>query len=101
MATVLVTMMPFYAERGGVPRSLAVEFPFGQTMGHDAAQQLRVAQAALDVLISAETPGTIVHSSEPWPVPQKEAYKTWQPSEPSPIIAVMVPQLRAMLSKKA
>jgi WD40 repeat protein len=35
--------------------------------------------------------------SAAWPVPQKEAYKTWQPPQPSPIIGVMAGQLRAML----
>lgn len=100
IATILVTMMPYFAERGGVPRSLAVEIPFGQTMGHDAAQQMRVTKEALEVLRTAETPGTIVHSDEAWHVPQKEAYKTWQPLEASPIIAVMAPKLREMMKKK-
>ena len=97
IATVLVTMMPFFAELAGTPRTLAVEFPFGQTMGHDAAQQMRVVREALGVLATAVTPNTIIHSNEEWPVPQKEAYKTWQPPEPSPIIAVMASQLRTML----
>ena len=102
IATILVTMMPFYAERGGVPRTLAVEFPFAQTMGHTAEQQRRVLQQALDVLATAEAPGTIIHSDETWHADTKEAYKTWQPSEPSPIIAVIAPKLREMLrnSKK-
>jgi len=88
IATILVSMMPYFAELSGVPRTLAVEFPFGQTMGHDTAQQSRVVRI-------------IVHSEEEWPVPQKEAYKTWQPSEASPIIAVIAPQLREMLRKKS
>jgi len=100
IATILVSMMPYFAELGGVPRTLAVEFPFGQTMGHDTAQQSRVVRQALDVLATAATPGTIIHSDEEWPIPQKEAYKTWQPAEASPIIAVIAPQLREMLRKK-
>ena len=101
IATILVSMMPYFAELSGVPRTLAVEFPFGQTMGHDTAQQSRVVRQALDVLATAVTPGIIVHSEEEWPVPQKEAYKTWQPPEASPIIAVIAPQLREMLRKKS
>jgi hypothetical protein len=97
IATVLVTMMPYFAELAGTPRTLAVEFPFGQTMGHDAAQQMRVVQEALGVLATAVAANTIIHSSEDWPVPQKEAYKTWQPPQPTPIIGVMAGQLRAML----
>ena len=99
IVTILVTMMPYFAELAGTPRTLAVEFPFGQTMGHDGAQQMRVVRQALAVLATAVAPGTIIHSTETWPVPQKEAYKTWQPPEPSPIIAVMATQLRQMLRK--
>ncbi len=100
IATILVTMMPYFAEFAGTPRTLAVEFPFGQTMGNDAAQQRRVVREALGVLETAVAPGTITHSEETWPVPQKEAYKAWQPPAPSPIIAVMAPQLRQMLRKR-
>ena len=93
----MVTMMPYFAEIAGTPRVLAVEFPFAQTLGYDAAQQMRVVRQAVGVLETAVTPGTIIHSHETWPVSQKEAYKAWQPPEPSPIIAVMVTQLRTML----
>jgi hypothetical protein len=102
LSTILVTMMPYWAEKVGVPRTLAVEFPFGQTLGqaHDVAQQFRVIRQALRVLESADKPGTIVHSAETWPVPQKEAYKAWQPVEPSPIIKEMAPRLRQMLRER-
>ena len=91
--------MPFWAEKIGVPRTLAVEFPFGHMLGQpgDIAGQRRVILQALDVLRTAEQPGTIVHSNEVWPVPALEAMKTWQPTEPSPVIAVLGPQLRDML----
>ena len=100
IATILVSMMPHFAQLGGAPRTLGVEFPFAQTMGHDAAQQKRVIAEALHVLATATTPGTIVHSTEAWPIPQKEAYKAWQPAEPSPVIQVMAPKLREMLRNK-
>ena len=96
-ATVMVTMMPYFAELAGTPRVLAVEFPFAQTLGYDADQQMRVVREAIGVLETAVAPNSTVHSSEMWPIPQKEAYKTWQPPEPSPIIAVMATQLRTML----
>lgn len=95
-------MMPFWAERIGVPRTLAVEFPFAHTLGqpHDAAQQMRVIRQALTVLETAETAGTIVHSSETWPHPQREAMKAWQPEEPAPIIQEMAPRFREMLRQR-
>ena len=97
----LVTMMPYWAEKIGVPRTLAVEFPFGQTLGQpgNVAQQMRVIGQALAVLETAVSPATITHSDEIWPIDQKEAYKAWQPPEPSPIIAELAPQFRDMMRK--
>ncbi len=95
-------MMPYWSNRIGVPRTLAVEFPFGHTLGqpHNVEQQTRVLKQALDVLETADSPGTIVHSEEIWPVPQKEAYKGWQPKEPSPIIQYIAPRFRQMMKDK-
>ena len=94
LSTVLVTNMPFWAERIGVPRTLAVEFPFGHPLGqpHKAAQQTRVVGQALEVLETAQAPGTIVHSPERWPVPVREATSDWQPEEPSPLMKAMAPR---------
>ena len=91
--------MPYWAEKIGTPRTLGVEFPFGHTLGqpHDISQQMRIIRAALNVLKTAESPGTIVHSDEGWPVPEREAYKSWQPTEPSPIIRELGPRIREML----
>ena len=102
LSTILVTMMPFWAEKIGVPRTLAVEFPFGHTLGwpHDAGQQTRVIRQALAMLETAEAPGTIVHSPETWPVPQREASKDWQPEEPSPIIQMMAPRFREIMRQR-
>ena len=99
LATILVTMMPFWAEKTGAPRTFAVEFPFGHTLGQpgEIEQQRRVILEALRVLETAEAPGTIVHSEEKWPLPQKESYKAWQPEEPSPIIAELAPRIRQIL----
>lgn len=102
LSTIVVTNMPFWAEKIGVPRMLAVEFPFGHTLGqpHDLAQQMRVIHQALEVLETAKSPGTIIHSPETWPVPQKEASKDWQPEEPSPLIRVMAPRFREMVRQR-
>jgi len=106
-STILVTMMPYWAEKVGVPRTLAVEFPFGQTLGQprNVEQQMRVIGQALDMLDTstdsgqAVSPGTINHSEEVWPIDQKEAYKAWQPAEPAPILAELAPQFRDMMRK--
>jgi len=91
--------MPYWAEKIGVPRTLAVEFPFGQTLGEpgNKAQQLLVLRQGLQVLLSAAEPGTIVHSEQVWSKPVSEAIQSWQPSEPSPIIKELTPKIRQLL----
>ena len=87
--TVIVTMMPVLAEKYRASRVLAVEFPFGHSFGvaHDTAMQTRTLRAALDLLTTASEPETRVDVEQAWPGDRKQAYKDWQPSEPSPIVA--------------
>lgn len=98
-STVLITMMPFWAEKVGTPRTLAVAHPFGQPLGPagDTAWQAAVFDAALAVLAQATEPGAVVQRDAEWPVPAKEALKAWQPPEASPIIALLAPQIREMV----
>ena len=102
LTTVLVTMMPYWAERVGVPRALAVEHPFGQTLGMagDAAGQIAIIKQALHILETADKPGTIEHWPEPWPVEAEVAIAAWQPPEPSPIIAHLKPRFRDFLRQR-
>ena len=95
-------MMPFWAEKVGAPRTLAVEFPFGHTLGQpkNVDQQMRVIRQALNVFEDADTPGVIVHSTEIWPEPLDEAKANWQPKEPSPIVELMTPQVLKLLRQK-
>jgi hypothetical protein len=95
-------MMPFWAQKVGVPRTLAVEFPFAQTLGApgNREQQMRVIRQALDVLENAAKPGVIVHSGERWPEATEEATRSWQPAEPSPIIELMRPRIRELLRQQ-
>ena len=98
-STVLVTMMPYWAEKTGTPRTLGVEFPFGQTLGQagDEAQQMRVIEAAMELLETSVSPDTITYLDEQWPIDQKTAYKAWQPSEASPIITHLAPRFREIM----
>jgi hypothetical protein len=91
VSTVVVTNMPFWAERIGVPRALAVEFPFGHILGqpNNRAQQMRVIRQALEVLEQAQAPGTIVHFQEKWPVPLEETLRDCHPETPPPIAGQM------------
>jgi hypothetical protein len=91
MSTVTVTNMPFWSERVGAPRTLAVEFPFGHILGqaHNRELQRRVIQQALAVLEGAAGPGAIVHSQEPWPEPLELGRRASEPETPPPIAAQM------------
>jgi sugar phosphate isomerase/epimerase len=87
MSTVMVTMMPYWAEKIGVPRTVGLEFPFGHTLGHagDAEEQRAVVRDALRVLAEAREPGIVVHLPYTWP--DFERWKReWQPEKPAPII---------------
>ena len=93
---VTVTMMPVLAEKYRTSRVLGVEFPFGHSFGvvGDAAMQTRTLRAALDLLVVASEPETRADVDEQWPGDPKQAYKDWQPSEPSPIVAHNIELIR-------
>jgi D-proline reductase (dithiol) PrdB len=90
--TVIVTMMPSVAEERRAPRIVGVEFPFGHPFGmpHDSGMQRRTLELALRVLAGAASFGTRVDLDVEWPVPLREAYRSWQPTEPSPIVRKML-----------
>jgi hypothetical protein len=90
--TCVVTMMPQTAADLLSPRIVGVEFPFGHPFGlpGDRAVQRRVLTTALQVLAGADRPQTRIDIDLEWPQPRGEAYKAWQPAEPSPIVAAML-----------
>ena len=91
ISTVLVTMMPHWAEKFGAPRTLGVEFPFGHPLGRagERDEQLAVIRRALQLLSGASEAGTIEHFDQPWRGDEREWRKRWQPEEPSPIIRLL------------
>jgi hypothetical protein len=91
MSTVLVTVMPYWSERLGVPRTVGVEFPFGHTLGRpgDRDTQMGIIRSALALLEEAKAPGEVRELDYVWPQDPDEAKRDWQPSEPSPIIRML------------
>jgi D-proline reductase (dithiol) PrdB len=91
MSTVLVTIMPFWSERLGIPRTVGVEFPFGHTLGQpgDRNTQMAVIHSALALLEEAKEPGEVRELDNVWPQDLDEAKRDWQPEEPSPIIRML------------
>jgi D-proline reductase (dithiol) PrdB len=102
LTTLLITPMPIWAEQIGTPRTLAVEFPFGHALGRpgDRAMQRGVLAEAFNALETIQTPGTIIHSDQRWPESVEVAIRSWQPLEPSPIIAELTPKFRDMLRNR-
>jgi len=94
--TVTVTMMPALAEAVLAPRIVGVEFPFGHPFGMpgDRTMQRRVLETALTVLSGAAAFGTRVDVDVEWPLPRAAAYKSWQPAEASPIVAMMLAAMK-------
>ena len=90
--TVIVTMMPLTAQELRAPRIVGVEFPFGHAFGvpQETGMHRAVLELALRVLAGASAPGTRVDLDLEWPVPVREAYRAWQPKEPSPIVRKML-----------
>ena len=99
LSTVLVTMMPYWAEKIGAPRTVGVEFPFGHPLGRpsDRETQVTVIREALRLLeeASASGGGEVRELDLEWPQPLDEAKRDWQPPEPSPIVKMMIEQRRA------
>ena len=87
----MVTMMPAVARWLLAPRVVGVEFPFGHSFGMpgDGGMHRRVLETAMTVLAGADGP-TRVDVDIAWPQSRGEAYKAWQPTEPSPIVKMML-----------
>ena len=81
-------MMPAVAEERRAPRIVGVEFPYGHAFGMpgDRSMQRQVLELALRLLAGASAFGMRVDLDVEWPVPLREAYRSWQPKEPSPIV---------------
>ena len=92
IATVVVTMMPVVASQLLAPRVVGVEFPFGHPFGMpgDRVTQSVVLETALGVLAGGASSPIRVDVDIAWPQPRGEAYRAWQPAQPSPIVAAML-----------
>jgi hypothetical protein len=97
MSTVLVTMMPYWGERLGIPRTVGVEFPYGHSLGRpgDRDTQMEIIRSALALLEEASQPGEIRELDYVWPQDMDEAKRDWQPPEPSPIVKMLIERRRA------
>jgi hypothetical protein len=100
--TVAVTMMPDVADKYRLSRIVGVEFPFGHAFGmpNDPGMQLAVARAAVELLDNATEPESRFDVEIEWPVDPKVAYRDWQPTEPSPIVAYNLARRAALEERR-
>lgn len=102
LSTVIVTNGPFFCEIG-VPRTVAVEFPYGHMLGYprDREMQMHVIEEALRMLEDAEEPGEVRELDIEWPQDFDEARRDWHPSEPSPIVKMMLDQAKKAAQERS
>ena len=68
VSTIHVSLMPYILKRLLVPRAVAVEYPFGFTLGKpgDKEGQLRIIRDALAAAKSIDKPGTVMELPYRW-----------------------------------
>jgi D-proline reductase (dithiol) PrdB len=85
-STLCLTMIPEFNRKIGIPRSAAIEHPFGRPVGQvrDWSGQRQVLLEALSCLEKASKPGEVFHLPFTWPEEPRET--KWHPPEISPIL---------------
>jgi hypothetical protein len=88
LVTVSLTNMPFITKKIGVPRAVAVEFPFGMIWGHPGEREMHrdVMLQMLEAVETTEKPGTIIELPFTWPDADFKK-RDWFPAEPTPWLA--------------
>ncbi len=94
-STVVLTPTPEFHKLMGVPRTAAIEYPYGRPVGQvgDKDGQRAVLLAILSVLEKANRPGETVHLPFTWSEQPKDA--KWQPPEMSPLIKLYLDDIKA------
>jgi betaine reductase len=85
ITTIALSMIPDLTSAVSVPRLVAIEHPFGQTMGKpgDKAVQRSVLLSALEAAEAMDTPGSVIHLPFEWNGTRKETKAG--PKVPPPI----------------
>ena len=92
--TIVLTLTHDFHRAVGIPRSAAIEYPYGRPVGEvdDRKGQREVLLAALSCLEQASKPGEIYHLPYTWPKEPKETH--WHPPEMSPIIKMYLDDIK-------
>ena len=92
--TVILTPTHEFNRAVGIPRTVALEYPYGRPIGEvgDAAGQRQVLQATLTVLEEAQVPGQVKHLPFQWPEDPRDTH--WHPPEMSPIVTAHLADIK-------
>lgn len=87
-------MTPEFHREIGIPRTAAVEHPYGRTVGQvgDHGGQKKVLLESLAVLESTTSPGQRVDLPFTWPEDPRET--DWHPPEISPYIKLFLDEIK-------
>jgi len=99
-STVVITPTPEFHRLVGIPRSVAIAYPYARPLGQvgDREGQREVLLRALSVLKEAQKPGEVWHLPFEWPEEPKDT--KWQPPEMSPLIKLYLDEIRAARKAK-
>jgi hypothetical protein len=94
-STVVLSPTHEFERAVGIPRSAAIEYPYGRPVGQagDREGQRRVLLAALAALERIRTPGEVIHLPFTWPEDPKNT--KWHPPEMSPLIKFYLDEIKA------
>ena len=87
-------MTPEFHREIGIPRVVAIEFPYGRPVGqvNDAKGQRRVLEKTLSFMERAVGPGAVCHLPFSWP--EEPKLTKWQPPEISPIVKLFLDEIK-------
>jgi hypothetical protein len=99
-STVNLTPSPEYHNEVGIPRVVAIEYPFGRPVGQvdDVEGHYQVLMAVLACFANAGKPGQVFHLPFTWPEAPKET--KWQPPEISPIIKFYLEEIKKAAQRR-
>ena len=93
-STVVLSPTHEFHRAVGIPRSVAIEYPYGRPVGQvgDRPGQRAVLLQTLGFLEQAQAPGAVLHLPYTWPEDPKQTH--WQPPEPSPLIKAYLAEIK-------
>ncbi len=93
-STVVLTPTYEFNRAVGIPRSVAIEYPYGRPLGQvgDKEGQKEILLRTLSFLENARKPGEVLHLTLTWPEDPKKT--DWQPPEMSPLIKFYLEEIK-------